>query len=87
MRARFLRGATIRALDVGTLIVAVIGALGGGAATAAGGMYRNRVAVKSAARLIHAELMENSALFATSERSECGRHTPRSDMRLGTSTE
>jgi hypothetical protein len=48
-------------LDFTTLTVAMIGALGGGAAAAAGGMYRNRVAVKSAARLIHAELTDNSA--------------------------
>jgi thermolysin metallopeptidase-like protein len=48
-------------LDFATLTVAIIGALSGGAAAAAGGAYRNRVAVKSAARLIHAELTDNSA--------------------------
>jgi Thermolysin metallopeptidase, alpha-helical domain/Thermolysin metallopeptidase, catalytic domain len=48
-------------VDIGTVLVAVIGAAGGGAVTAVGATLRNRVALRSAARLIHAELTENTA--------------------------
>jgi Thermolysin metallopeptidase, alpha-helical domain/Thermolysin metallopeptidase, catalytic domain len=48
-------------VDLGTLSIAIIGALGGGGVTGLGGWLRGRRAVKSAARLIHAELTDNTA--------------------------
>jgi len=48
-------------VDVGALIAAGIGAAGGALAAGTGARYRNRLAVRSAARLIHAELTENTA--------------------------
>ena len=46
---------------LGALLIAVIGAVGGAIAAGVGGWLRSRRSVQSAARLVHAELTDNSA--------------------------
>jgi Thermolysin metallopeptidase, alpha-helical domain/Thermolysin metallopeptidase, catalytic domain len=51
-------------MDLGAVIAAVAGALGGGAATAVGGVARSRGSARTAARLIYAELTRGGAAVA-----------------------
>jgi hypothetical protein len=51
-------------VDIGSVVAAVAGALGGGAATAVGGIARNRGSARTAARLIYAELTRGGAAVA-----------------------
>jgi hypothetical protein len=51
-------------LDIGTLVVALIGALGGAAAAGVGSVLRTRSTGRTAARLVYAELTRNAAAVA-----------------------
>lgn len=48
-------------LDFNGLLIAVLGAFGGAAATAAGAYYRNRRLARTSALLVYCELAENAA--------------------------
>ncbi|MGI8332515.1 M4 family metallopeptidase [Actinomadura scrupuli] len=51
-------------MDIGAVLAASAGAVAGGLATAVGGLVRNRGNVRTAARLIYAELTRNGAAVA-----------------------
>jgi hypothetical protein len=51
-------------VDFGTLVVALIGAVGGAAAAGVGNFFRTRSTIRTAARLVYAELTRNSAAVA-----------------------
>ncbi|HEX6675679.1 MAG TPA: M4 family metallopeptidase [Actinomycetes bacterium] len=51
-------------MDIGTLVVALIGALGGAAAAGVGSVLRTRGTGRTAARLVYAELTRNAAAVA-----------------------
>jgi Thermolysin metallopeptidase, alpha-helical domain/Thermolysin metallopeptidase, catalytic domain len=51
-------------LDIGTLVVALVGALGGAAAAGVGSVLRTRSTGRTAARLVYAELTRNAAAVA-----------------------